>query len=51
MDYLLLVIPSALLGFLTGLLTFQRKQQWCPGCGATLTCPHSGCEARQDANP
>lgn len=48
MSYLIMVVPCLLVGFLAGLLTFRRKQQWCARCGAMLTCPHTGCEARSD---
>ncbi len=40
MGFLLLTAPCLLVGFMAGLLTFQRKQQWCSRCGAMLTCPH-----------
>jgi hypothetical protein len=35
-------------GFLAGLLTFRLKNQWCPGCGATLACSDESCLARRD---
>lgn len=35
----LATISAAPIGFLAGLLSFRAKQQWCPTCGATLTCP------------
>ena len=47
MDVPLLIAPSLFIGFLAGLVTFRRKQRWCAECGAMLTCPHLGCEAKQ----
>lgn len=43
------VIPSLIIGFLAGLLTFRLKQRWRTSCGAMLTCPHVGCEAGNEA--
>jgi hypothetical protein len=51
MGPLIPVLPCLLLGFMAGLLTFRRKQRWCAGCGAMLTCPHAGCETNQTAPP
>jgi hypothetical protein len=39
------VISALLVGFLAGLLTFKRKQQWCDRCGAVKTCPDRVCVA------
>jgi hypothetical protein len=33
-------IGGLMLGFLAGLLTFQRSQQWCVRCGMTKACPN-----------
>jgi hypothetical protein len=41
----LVAISSLLIGFLAGLLTFKRKQQWCERCGAVKTCPDRVCTA------
>ena len=35
-------LPTLVLGFLAGLLTFRQKSRWCPHCGVTLTCPGAG---------
>jgi len=35
------VVAALPVGFLAGLLTFRKAQQWCPLCGVTLTCPES----------
>lgn len=32
------MMAAVVLGFLGGLLTFKKAQQWCPECGATLRC-------------
>src|SRR5690349_14684876 len=34
------VVAGVLFGFVAGLLTFRRSQQWCSFCGATKQCPN-----------
>jgi hypothetical protein len=33
------LVGAVLLGFVAGLWTLKRSQQWCKACGSTLTCP------------
>jgi hypothetical protein len=33
------LLAGALVGFLSGLLTFRRSLTWCRECGETLSCP------------
>jgi hypothetical protein len=33
------VTAALVIGFLAGLLTFKRKQLWCPEHGETMRCP------------
>lgn len=33
------VSAALLFGFVAGLITFRKAQQWCPECGRGLTCP------------
>ena len=40
------VAGALVIGFLAGLLAFRFKQQWCPACGVTLTCPESSGHGR-----
>jgi hypothetical protein len=44
---ILTVSAAVVLGFVAGLLTFRKAQQWCPVCGVTLTCsvPHNSEQA------
>lgn len=37
---MIVLLTGALLGFITGLATFQRSLMWCRECGQTLSCPH-----------
>ena len=48
MGFLLLTAPCLLVGFMAGLLTFLRKQQWCSRCGAMLTCLTPGANGREN---
>lgn len=49
---LLMTTTAAMVfGFLAGLLTFRQKQQWCPICGSTLTCPSSAEHTHAEACP
>lgn len=34
------VLAALIVGFLAGLLTFKRSEQWCPHHGITRVCPH-----------
>lgn len=43
----LAVLFALLLGFLGGLVTYQKSRRWCTTCGATLTCAH--CRAGRPA--
>jgi len=36
----LAVLIALLLGFLAGLVTYQKSRRWCTVCGATLSCAH-----------
>ena len=48
------IILALPVGFLAGLLTFHLKQQWCPVCGVTMTCPNAhaaGHGAEADTRP
>jgi hypothetical protein len=36
----LAVLCALLLGFLAGLVTYQKSRRWCTVCGATLSCAH-----------
>jgi hypothetical protein len=36
-------VSTLMIGFLAGLLTFKRSQQWCARCGATKKCPDPVC--------
>ncbi|SDZ41757.1 hypothetical protein SAMN05444365_11467 [Micromonospora pattaloongensis] len=42
-------VLCSVFGFGVGLLTFKKAQQWCPECGATLTC--ADCRASGPAPP
>ena len=33
------VIAAMVIGFLAGMLTLRKSQQWCPRCGSTMRCP------------
>jgi len=41
----MVVVVAVILGFLAGLLSFRQKSRWCPGCGATFSCPDAQCRA------
>jgi hypothetical protein len=32
------VIAATILGWVAGMWTLKRSQQWCPRCGRTLSC-------------
>jgi len=44
-------IPSAVLGFLAGLLSFKVKIKWCRTCGAVKSCPTCAGWARAAGPP
>ena len=35
----IVALSALIVGFLTGLLTFKRSEQWCTECGETKRCP------------
>jgi hypothetical protein len=51
MALFMMTTAAMVFGFLAGLLTFRQKQQWCPICGSTLTCPSSAEHTHAEACP
>ena len=35
----IVALSALIVGFLAGLLTFKRSEQWCTECGETKRCP------------